>query len=299
MLATSFAASSSTPFFSIKTEVDHSQISVGDPITYTVIIQFDKNLKVRKPGPGFGLGEFEIRDYQIDESSLSPSGLVTEKVHYILAIYETGTFFIPSAQAAAIIDGKEVEIKSDLLKIEVLPAETNGAGQLHDIKPEVLPAGYTPTRYYFYMAAPFVLAGIAFLIFWMIKRRREGQKLKIPPHTEAAERLKQLLASVKDPREMYYGFSEIVRRFWERSLKVPCLTMATVQIVEAFKKMEYAHLGFATEFLRYADRVKFAQYVPEKEKTDFFISQFEKILLEAKDKADAEERARLEAKLSR
>ncbi len=299
LLITSLFSSNASPFFSIKAEVDQSLITIGDPITYSVTIQFDKSLRVKKPGPGFGLGEFEIRDYKLDVSTVEANGLVTEKVHYVLSIYETGTFFIPAAQAAALIGGKEVEIRSDLIKIEVQPSETNANAMLRDIKEEVLPKGYTPLRYYLYMVIPFLLAGLVWLVYWLIQKRRARLKSLIPDYIEAGLALKKLNEDKLDEREFYYGLSNIVRRYWERSLKVPCLTLATVQILERFKELDYPHLSFATEFLRYSDRVKFAKHQPEKEKTSTFLGKFENMLLQAKEKADLKERARLEAKLSK
>lgn len=277
------------PLFRIESTVDKNTASVGDPILYTVVLRFDPKLRVAKPGPGEGLGSFEIKDYRLHKTIVGEDGVAVDKVEYDLAVYETGTYFIPPARARALIGGKEVEIQSETLRVEIRSVLSNQMTDIRDLKGPELPLGFVPIRYYFYTALPLIAIGLFFLGRAFFRAYRKRRRSFIPAHEEALLALEELLSKKhlekQRFREFYYGLSELFRRFVERTENVPCLTLTTRQILTVFDGHPYAHREFLRECLSYSDRVKFAQFTPDDAKTRFFIEELKNIFLEAKQKA--------------
>ncbi|MBL8994400.1 MAG: hypothetical protein JNM63_13740 [Spirochaetia bacterium] len=282
-------STNAAPLFRIESTVDKNAVSVGDPILYTVVIRFDPKLRVAKPGPGEGLGSFEIKDYRLHKTIVGEDGVAVDKVEYDLAVYETGTFFIPPARARAQIGGKEVEIQSETLRVEIRSVLSNAMTDIRDLKDPELPLGFIPIRYYVYTALPPALVGLFFLSRALFRAWRKKRRSTIPAYEEAILALEELLSKKylekQRFREFYYGLSELFRRFVERTENVPCLTLTTRQILTVFDGHPYAHKEFLRECLSYSDRVKFAQFTPDEAKTRFFIEELKNLFLEAKQKA--------------
>lgn len=283
------AATNAAPLFRIESSVDKNTVSVGDPILYTVVIRFDPRLRIAKPGPGEGLGSFEIKDYRLHKTIVGEDGVAVDKVEYDLAIYETGTYFIPPARARAAIGGKEVEIQSETLRIEIRSVLSNQMTDIRDLKGPELPLGFIPIRYYVYTALPLVAVGLFFLGRALLRSYRKRRRKNIPAYEEALLALEELVSKKhlekRRFREFYYELSELFRRFVERTENVPCLTLTTRQILTVFDGHPYPHKEFLRECLSYSDRVKFAQFTPDETKTRFFIEELKNLFLEARQKA--------------
>ena len=51
----------------VTAQVDKSVITIGDRITYSLVIAHDETIKIEQPGPGANRGQFEIKDYTIHD----------------------------------------------------------------------------------------------------------------------------------------------------------------------------------------------------------------------------------------
>ncbi|RMG67493.1 MAG: hypothetical protein D6715_04655, partial [Calditrichaeota bacterium] len=68
----------------VRAAVDRNTITIGDRITYTLTIVHPESLQVQQPGPGANLGQFEIKDYHIDEPR-HENGQVVEQFRYVIS----------------------------------------------------------------------------------------------------------------------------------------------------------------------------------------------------------------------
>lgn len=273
LLLSSLAAA---PTFSIRASVDRNVVTVGDPITLSITIRFDPTLKVRKPGPGTGLGDFEIKDYTFQPPRLEGK-VAVDRVDYVLAVYETGSFLIPAARASALIDGREVEVLTEPIRIEVRSL-AGGRSNLEPSPDRILeiPSGRVPLRYWLYLASPLLAVALFFAgrALWRWWRRRRAPPLL--PHERAQRDLEELLGkdfpeSERD-RFFYYRLSEILREFIEATVPdLPLTILTTRQSLELLAGHSFSHAAFLAEFLPYSDRIKFARYPAEPADTARFI----------------------------
>jgi len=286
---------SETREFTIRSFADKSSIYIGDHIRYTIEITFPPHARLRRQGPGTGIGKFEIVDYIVHEPFIS-NGIARERMEYIITSYETGDYKIPAAEAVLIISNREYPITAAPIRITVQSLSGNRVSEedMFGNEPQALPKGEIARRY--------IITGIALTIIilltiagfaYKIKRARETAKF-IPAHVEAENALASLrsegLFAKQDYRGLYYRLSFIFRRFLERIHGVPCTTMTTSQIIEAFAQKNDPGIDFFRNFFSYADRVKFASEVPSNEQTQ----QFFKII----DRFVSEERLRYMAVLA-
>ncbi|MBN8216779.1 MAG: hypothetical protein J0L75_09050 [Spirochaetes bacterium] len=288
LLATLAAA----PTFSIRATVDRTVVTVGDPITLSIVIRFDPTLKVRKPGPGAGLGDFEIKDYVFQPPRLEGK-VAVDRADYTLAVYETGSFLVPAMRASALIDGREVEILTEPIKIEVrsLAAGRSNLEPSPDRALEV-PAGRVPLRYFLYLASPLFAIGLFFAgrAFWRWWRRRRIPPLL--PHERAQRDLNELLAKSfpegERDRFFYYRLSEILRAFIEATVpELPLTILTTRQSLELLSTHAAPFAPFLAEFLPYSDRIKFARLPAQPADTARFVAELRGLI--------AAEAARVEA----
>jgi hypothetical protein len=106
-------------------------------------------------------------------------------------------------------------------------------------------------------------------VWWWRRRRRRGQVPTIPPDLEARDRLQQL-AGRDLPRQgrlkdFFFHVSEIVKDYLGKELGVVVLERTTSEILTQLPELnslnpEPETVSLVAEFLRNADRVKFARH---------------------------------------
>ena len=78
----------------VRAEVDTAVITIGDRITYSIIIDRRENLRIARPGEGLNLGGFEIKSYNFPEAQVA-DGRITERFDFNISVYDTGKYAIP------------------------------------------------------------------------------------------------------------------------------------------------------------------------------------------------------------
>jgi len=257
----------------IKTEVDRNKIMLGDIFTYSIIIRHDPKVKVSLPGWGANVGQFEIRDYQLDQRQEEDGHLLSQS-RYSLAIYDTGTFTIPPvAVGYSLQDGEEqLTLLSDSVDIEVESIASSEATDIKGLKQQaVIPPDYR--LLYLGIAAILALMVIAAGLLYYFKkiRRVKGADQEIylgPPHEVALKELEALLAKnllgQGQIKQFYFELSEIIRRYLGRRFQIYTLERTTAEIVGQIEGLYLAQDIYAIiiTFLDDTDLVKFAKYIP-------------------------------------
>ena len=285
--------------FSIKSFVSKDKIYIGDKINYTIQITFHRSLRVIKPGPGADFAPFEIKHYEILKPKFN-GDIVTDTIIYTLSIYEVGEFSLPQSSAKAIIEQKEIELKTSDIKISVMSANAGDkrSEEIYDIKSPMTPSGSVPTRYYFYLFSP-VYLGLFYLLFlWLRKKYRKN--FLPAPYELALESLNELYSRnfIRDGffSEFYFQFSMIVRRYLERTTYIPSTTSTTTQILMIFKNKNIEHSDFYKDLFVYADAIKFAKQTPDPIKTGNYKKRISEILFADKQKNEEEMKRKKDSK---
>jgi hypothetical protein len=263
----------------IETSVDRAEIYIGDLITYRLIIIHDSTIELVPPPLGANLGAFDVKDYQQDIRSKLPDGRIRSTNKFVLSTFTTGDYVIPPIPVMFNMpDSSRKVILSQAVPIKVNSLLAAGADSA-DIKPLKEPyefkRGLGP--YYFWGGLVLLILVISARLIWLRlrKKRRATEPLDLRAVWEIAfERLALLkqrgLVAEGKHKQYYIELTEIAREYLGRIYDINVLDMTTEEFLLHFKERQlpadlHEDIG---RFLRHADLVKFAKYVPERERAE-------------------------------
>ncbi|MFC1477103.1 hypothetical protein ACFL6L_01425 [candidate division KSB1 bacterium] len=263
------------PNVSVESRLDTSTVTIGQHVTYEIIIRFTEDvLYVAAPPPGITLGGFEIRDYN-DNDPEKKGDYIEKRVEFVIAAYDTGTYVIPPTGVAYMLpDSTQDVLVTDALTIRVESVLPGEADDILDIKNTLsIPKSWILT---IIIAAAGLLLLLAALIIYMYYRRKKGKKLfefrkepDRPPHEIAIEALNRLrdstLIADGKVKEYYSILSEILRIYLEgRYFKpFPEMTTAEIKLTVINEDMSGDVREMLCETLDLCDLVKFAKFTPD------------------------------------
>jgi hypothetical protein len=260
---------------SVSTRVSPETFTLGDIVTYSIIVQHDPDIQPIAP-------DIEIPKSLefIEKGTNTPKTKTGQAVHeywYKFRIDDTGKLTLPTVQVAFNAPdqkGKNIEgsIQAPEVIFEVqsllsIPGNPEG---IHDIKPlEEYPL---PWLNYFWVALA-VLAFINLLYFLWCKWKSCPLSLNLPPPapTLSAEQLAlKELETLKSKewlqvgriQEHFFELSEVFRRYLENRYQFPAREWTTEEITEHFKYFPSLSDNLklkARSILTQTDRVKFAK----------------------------------------
>lgn len=266
------------PIFSqvtIESKVDRSKILIGDVITYSVIITHAADVKLERPSPGKNLGQFEIRDYKVQEPTQVGDQIVS-RTDYQISTFDIGDYEIPSLQVYYRVKQDTIlhELKTEVIKVHVASLNPNEKGDIRDIKPPMTPARPWG-RIIAAIAGAVALLALAGLGYWYWRRRRLGQSIiptrekpPRPPHETALEALAALndsdLLASGHIKAFYTHLSEILRQYVEGRYFIDAMEMTTRQLTDrmASERIDQDHIQHLQGLLDVSDLVKFAKFTP-------------------------------------
>ena len=257
---------------SVSSQVDHSTITIGDLIQYTLTVRSAQGITIEPPEFGENLGEFFIRDWEILDPQEEELGLRYED-RYEITLYKTGAFTIPPVDIRfRTTDGEEGTVTSEPIDITVERVSTTEAEDIRDIKdPLEVFIDWRPYIVWSFVGLLVVGAVLALVLYLRRWSQRKGLKPPPPPrppHEVAFEALDALLAQGLTERGeikgYYYGLSEIVRTYLEGRYRIPAMESTTSELMRDLrtvalpKGMDGSLRGLSEE----CDLVKFAKFVP-------------------------------------
>lgn len=259
----------------IESRVDKSRITIGDLITYTLLVRHVPEIEVKEIPIAANLGMFEVRDYKVHDPKHEDEQWV-QQYDYVISTFETGEFVIPSLEVRYTSKGDTTEKKlpTEEIKIFVASMKPSETGDIRDIKPPVeIPRNY---RQLIIITAIVVgLIALVAFVYLLIKRYRTGQSLLArrprPPRPVDEVALEALEALLRKDligqglvKQFYIEISEIIRRYLEGRFDIIALEMTTQQLLQQMQRrdLEAQHIDRMTEFMELSDLVKFAKYAP-------------------------------------
>jgi hypothetical protein len=256
---------------SINASVDHNEITIGDPIRYTVEVSAGTDTEVLVPVLSGTLGDFTITDFG-DLPVRKENGRVVVTRWYTLTSFETGDKLIPAPKVQYRTPGEdlhEAEGNEVLVGITSLLAGAQNATDIRDIKPpEEVPFDWRP---YGIAAAAVVAVGLLGAAFFYFLNRPRRQR-KVPPRPAheialaALHRLRTRRFIEEGKIEQYYvELSSIVRSYLEQRFHLRAPEMTTEEFLGAAAndgRLTAQQRRLLGEFLSQADLVKFARHLP-------------------------------------
>jgi hypothetical protein len=271
---------------SIESKVDRAKITIGDRVRYSIIVTHGDSVKVEMPEFGLNLGAFEILDYN-DHDPVRQNDQIVQIRDYIISTFDVGEYEIPAVAVQFTVAGDTArkELKTESIKINVESLKPSETGDIRDIKPpfEIERDWKSIIRI---SAAALAIILIGILIFYFIKRRREGKSLlpmrekpARPSHEVALEALDNLVKSSLladgELKQFYIQLSDIIRTYVEGRYFIIALEMTTGQLISTMRQsnIESEVIQLIENFLVTCDFVKFAKYRPTQEETDVIVTQ--------------------------
>ncbi len=263
--------SAQTAIFSAS--VDSNDVEIGDWINLQLNVTTDQATQIEFPLLTDTVDQFEIIEQSKIDTINTNSGITYQKTITISA-YDSGFYIIKPLtiffQSGNTIDSAKTE--PILITVHTLPVDT--AQAFKAIK-EPLGVPYTLKEF-----LPHILIGlaailIAFIIWYLIKRRKQQPFLKAKPaepaHIIAVKKLKQLeeenLWQKNEVKLYYIKLSDIIREYIEYNFHKPALESTTDEILDALSRTTISKeaLSNLKEILILSDLVKFAKANPLQE----------------------------------
>lgn len=256
---------------SVQASVDRTQITIGDPIRYTVAVTTSADTEVIIPVLTGNLGDFTISDFGEIPPRRENGRLITAR-WYTLTIFDTGDHLVPAPKVSYRVPGeglREIEGNEVLVGVTSLLEQDQAATDIRDIKPpEEVPFDWRP---YGIGAAAVVGVGLlgAGLFYWLNRPRRQR---RLPPRP-ADEVALAALGALRAQRlteagrfgEYYVRLSSIVRQYLEERFQLRAPEMTTEEFLSAAandSRLVPPQRRLMAEFLSQADLVKFARHFP-------------------------------------
>lgn len=255
---------------------------IGDTVTLTVEVTAADGIELMMPEFGQSLERYSVREF-VPKESVDASGNTVATQRYVLEPPLSGAQSIPPlliefidrrpGQRPAPEGEQTYELVTERIAFEV--ASVVPAGASSDLKPlrERLEPLREPGELWPWLLALAVLAAIAVPLAWRSLKAARAEGRRRTAYDVARARLDALSQRSRPSGEdevdtFFVELSALIRRYLEDrfELRAPELTTEEfLQIASASPDLGEAHQGFLRSFLRRADMVKFARFIPSAE----------------------------------
>jgi hypothetical protein len=256
----------------VETQVDTTNIKIGDAFSLTIKTHTNQNSKVLFPDSP-QLGDFEVIDsYPVD--TLLKSDYMELIKKYDLTQFNAGSYSVP--QLPVIVDAKM--FKTDSIYIQVTDIEVDTLKTpLYEIK-GISTADASFSSKWFYLIFIILAVLVGFGLYFIIKKRQdanltEEDKYKTP-YEKAVKKLKKLEEKKNwtrgDAKPYYSDMTDIARTFIEDTFDISARELTTFEIISILKNtLKDKKIKLRPEIIREfkrvldtADLVKFAKSQP-------------------------------------
>ena len=301
----------------ISSQVDRSEISIGDRIQYEIKVVYPAEGRVELPSVLGNLGSFEVKDFETSEPKLAGK-LKIQTWRFVLSTFTVGTYMIPPQTVAYLPPGAVLPTAADPaaepdtnaaaapggpqplifytqpIEIKVVRTSPETVQDIADIAPLAVVPSATP-----WLAIALGGALLLGLLGWFLLRRKSkvaearAEKPQLPPFEEAMERLATLnpgaLIRANRARELCFDLSEVLRRYISRRFDVDALESTTTEFLALVPKLPItaAQRQWIGRFCEATDIVKFAGMpILESEAADL-VSGLQDFLRQTRPREDA------------
>ncbi len=258
----------------VTSSIDTTKIKIGEQITYKIEVEADTtDLVVFPEGQTFAPLEM-IESYKVDTTKLEVKLKLIKA--YGLTQFDSGAYTIPRQK---IVIGDKT-VYTDSLKIDVYNVAVDTTKQkLYDIKPMIEVEKASSDWWKYLLIAVLVVALIAFVLYWLIWRKKplteEEEIALLPPYDRAKLALKKLDESdylQKDALKDYYSeLTFIIRKYLDEKVYDRALESTTDELVDRLNLLRDANqielsnddINNIKTILKRADLVKFAKSAPD------------------------------------
>jgi len=272
---------------------DGTTVTVGSPITVTIIVEVERGVDVEVPRYTGALGPFRVRSAERPPDVPQDDRRVWTHT-YRLDTFEVGDLEIPAvtvpfndrrpvATGGEPIEG-EVITEPLPIRVESVLRDDDNEGTFRDIRgalavplePKAGDDGDRRAAMITLAVIAVVTAVLAAIIVWLVRRWRApaAPEPPVPAHEWALAELERLeregLVGKGRYLDFYSRLSGVVREYIERRFGMMAPERTTEEFLREARRSPVLNPGHQTllaSFLRAADMVKFAMYAPSAEES--------------------------------
>ena len=253
---------------------------IGDTVTLTIEVTAADGIELSMPEFGQSLDRFSVREF-VPKESVDAAGNTVSTQRYVLEPPLSGPQSIPPlmiefvdrrpGQRPAPEGEQSYELVTERIPFEVASVVPAGASnELRPLRDRLAPLR-TPGPLWPWLVALAALLAVAAPFAWRAYNRARMQGRRRSAWELARSRLDALssrpLPSDADEIDQFFvELSALIRRYLEDrfELRAPELTTEEfLQVASASPDLGEEQQGFLRDFLRRADMVKFARFIPE------------------------------------
>jgi len=271
----------------VEASVDTAVVTIGDPITYRLLITYDAGDSVRVPPRGVQLYGFRVLRHATIASRETSDGRLQQGDVFRIAAYRPGRYVIPPVPVEyRIASGARGELVTQPLVIEIRSLGVGEADTLRDIKaPVSLPARVRRWVWFALGALAALGAGVAAFLFW--RKRREQHAAEPASRREVVDELGQFdlipaaeLIARGEVKQLYVLVSDTMRRYLARRYRVNAPELTHEELSAAFALCNIApdEAELFLTFLARCGLVKFAKFIPTSDEVATLIDRAKDIV---------------------
>ena len=269
-----FLLFSFSAFSQVTTEIDTTNIRIGEQISYKIKVEADSTMLVVFPEGQTFLPLEVVEALKIDTTKKASKFQLLRE--YKITQFDSGSYVIPR-QKVIIGDNS---FFTDSLKVEVNTIEIDTTKQgLYDIKPIIEVEKSISNWWLYVLLATAVIALIAFILYWVIWRKKplteEEEIALLPPYERAKLAISKLerqrYLEQEDLKSFYSELTFIIRKFLDEKVYDRSLESTTDELVERLQLLKDGNQFALTKdtisniktIFKRADLVKFAKSKPD------------------------------------
>jgi hypothetical protein len=259
----------------ITTTIDRDKILIGEQLNVKInvhdvdLVSTPVTQDIQIPDT---VNHLEILSHTVD--TFTTSGTATYVHHLVITSFDSGYWQLPAFE---IVLGDNKKLASEPLGINVLPVDVSNLQDYHDIK-DILEV---PLENNWYIIAAIVALALIslFAVFWFIQKKQAVKVQQVKPGT-LADMYDELMQMLNEQQRVdLYNASTVKKAFAQSTEAV----RSFLDIVWMKKTMHLTTGEYMTDvkgrissaeeqtkyfqFLRLADAVKFAKYLPPVEES--------------------------------
>ena len=243
-----FADITAYPPISAETRVNQRQVTVGDIVTYSIVVRHDSSIHVLPPDP---IAHFEKGFEYVDRGTSEPQKLEGQQEETFWFKFRADTvgfynlpkvpieFTAPSPDDPSLPIPGILQAPETVIEIRSVLYQDGKPNDIKDIKP-IIGAGFDWQKYlnWIFLGVAALAAAAGFL-WWLMQTKKTSAPVSSPvpdlkPHEAAFMELDRLLArnllEKEQFQEHYFQLSEIFRRYLGTLLSIPALDWTTEEI---------------------------------------------------------------------
>ena len=280
---------------SIEVSIDSAQVTVGDPVHYSLWVRRHGDIRIQEPEMQEHFGELELRDWRRLADRTLEDGLVESGFQYDLVAWKPGEYEIePVSIRFVTADGDTGSVRSDAVRVtvesvrieDVTPQE---AEDIQDIKGPLTISGRLPWALILIVLLILAAVGIGLWLYLRHKRRSVGKEtLPTPakPFDVWAEldRIAAMGLLRQGRYKAYYTLiSEVLRRYIEQRYGIEAMERTTYELCSELGNdgVVDSVVRRIEDFLSECDLVKFAKFIPALETMERAIERAKEIVRES------------------